>query len=90
MTSPSHTELRGGVDDSDSHRQKVRRRGIEPKFGRRERVPGSGLGNVRWVVERSFSWRHRFGRPRIRTDRSSPRQDAFLKLATVLICLSFW
>jgi transposase len=75
--------------DSDPHRKKMRQRGIRPKFGRRKRKHGSRLGKVRWVVERFFSWLHRFGRLRIRTDQSAPMQDAFLKLATVLICLSF-
>ena len=83
-------ELLGdGAYDSDPHRKKMRPRGIKPKFGRRQRAHGSGLGKVRWVVERFFSWVHRYGRLRIRTDKSAQMQDAFLKLATVLICLSF-
>ena len=49
----------------------------------------SGLGRVRWVVKRFFSWLHRLGRLRIRTDHSAQMQDAFLKLASVLIGLSF-
>jgi transposase len=40
-------------------------------------------------VERFFSWLHRFGRLRIRTDQSVHMQDAFLKLACAVICLSF-
>ncbi len=81
--------LGDGAYDSDPHRQKMRRRGIQPMFGRRKRKHGSGLGKVRWVAERFFSWLHRFGRLRIRTDQSAEMQDAFLQLATVLICLSF-
>jgi transposase len=73
----------------DSGSRCRRSRGIKPKFGRRKRAHGSGLGKVRWVVERFISWLHRFGRLRIRTDRSSQMQDAFLQLAGVLICLSF-
>ncbi len=81
--------LGDGASDSDPHRAKMRQRGIKPKFGRRQREQGSGLGKVRWVVERFFSWLHRYGRLRLRTDQSAPMQDAFLKLATVLICLNF-
>jgi transposase len=75
--------------DSDPHRQKMRRRGIQPKFARRRTAHGSGLGKVRWVVERFFSWLHRYGRLRIRTDQAVEMQDAFLKVACVLICLGF-
>jgi transposase len=73
--------------DSDPHRRRMRRRHIRPRFGRRGTAHGSGLGKVRWVVERLISWLHRFGRLRVRTDRSAQMQDAFLKLACILICL---
>jgi len=75
--------------DSDPHRREMRRRGIDPRFARRKAAHGSGLGKVRWVVERFFSWLHRFGRLRVRTDQSAPMQEAFLQLACVLICLGF-
>src|SRR5262249_33916550 len=83
-------ELLGdGAYDRDPHRDQMQQRGMKPKFGRRKRKPGRGLGKVRWVVERFFSWLHRYGRLRLRTDQSAQMQDAFLKLASVLICLSF-
>jgi transposase len=75
--------------DSDPHRQKMRRRGIKPLFGRRKRAHGSGLGKVRWVVERFFSWLHRFRKLRIRTDYYSANHHGLLKLACSLICLNF-
>jgi transposase len=75
--------------DSDPHRRRMRRRGIRPRFARRKTAHGSGLGKVRWVAERFFSWLHRFGRLRVRTDQSALMQDAFLKLACVLTCLRF-
>src|SRR5438270_3915885 len=65
--------------DSDPHRGRMRRRRIRPEFARRRAARGSGLGKVRWVVERFFSWLHRFGRLRVRTDQASEMQDAFLK-----------
>jgi hypothetical protein len=37
----------------------------------------------------SSVWLHRFGRLRTRTDHSAQMQDAFLKLASALIGLSF-
>lgn len=75
--------------DSGPHRGRMRRRGIRPRFRRRKGAHGSGLGKARWVVERFFSWLHRYGRLRIRTDRYSLMQDAFLQLACGLICLNF-
>jgi transposase len=75
--------------DSAPHREELRRRGIKPKLARRKTEHGSGLGKVRWVVERFFSWLHRFGRLRVRTDKSEGMHDAFLKLACAEICLSF-
>jgi transposase len=73
----------------DSDRRRMRRRGIDPHFVRRRTPHGSGLGKHRWPVERLFAWLHRFRRLRLRTDRSDGMHDAFLKLATCLICFSF-
>jgi transposase len=39
--------------DHDSHRRLVRERGITPVIARRGTEHGSGLGNLRWVVERA-------------------------------------
>jgi transposase len=75
--------------DSDRHRAARRRRGIRPRLARRYRSHGSGLGRYRWPVERFFSWLHRFGRLRVRTDRLAETHEAFLTLACSLICLNF-
>lgn len=75
--------------DSQAHREELRRRGIKPRLARRRTAHGSGLGKVRWVVERFFSWLHRFRRLRLRTDWYVDMHDAFLKLACALICLNF-
>jgi transposase len=75
--------------DSDPHRRRMRRRGIDPHFARRRTPHGSGLGKHRWPVERLFAWLRRYRRLRLRTDRSDGMHDAFLKLATCLICFSF-
>ena len=42
--------------DYDIYRRALRERGIVPPIARRGVVYGSGLGRIRWVVERSFSW----------------------------------
>src|SRR5439155_15906608 len=46
--------------DSQPHREALRERGIKPKLARRRTEHGSGLGTVRWVVERFNSWLHGF------------------------------
>lgn len=75
--------------DSDPHRRRMRRRGIDPVFARRRTEHGSGLGQCRWPVEQFFAWLHRYRRLRLRTERDGRMHDAFLKLATCLICFSF-
>ncbi|WP_415867806.1 IS5 family transposase [Burkholderia ubonensis] len=72
--------------DSDSHRRRLRERGIRPVIARRRTEHGSGLGKFRWVVERTHSWLHGFRRLRIRFERRSDIHEAFLKLACSLVC----
>jgi transposase len=75
--------------DSEPHREALRERGIEPKLARRRTAHGSGLGKVRWVVERFFSWAHGFRKLRFVTDKAQEMQFAFFNLALALICLRF-
>jgi transposase len=63
--------------------------GITPVLAERGREHGSGLGVLRWYVERTISWLHGFGRLRRRLDRLTELQEAFLRLACALICLRF-
>lgn len=72
--------------DSRANREAMRARGIGPRVAKRGEPHGSGLGRVRWVVERTIGWLHQFGRLRVRTDRDDGVHDAFLKLACALIC----
>jgi len=44
--------------DSDPHRELLRKMGINPVIARRYTEHGSGLGILRWVVERTISWLH--------------------------------
>jgi hypothetical protein len=61
--------------------------GITPVLAARYTEHGSGLGVLRWFVERTIAWLHAFGRLRRRLDRLTDLQDAFLKLGCSLICL---
>jgi transposase len=63
--------------------------GITPVLAERGREHGSGLGELRWYVERTISWLHAFGRLRRRLDRLTEIQEAFLRLACAVICLRF-
>jgi len=75
--------------DSDPHRRRMRRRGIEPVFARRRTAHGSGLGKYRWPVERFFAWLHAYRRLRLRTDWDTRTHNAFLTLALSCICFGF-
>ncbi len=55
-------------------------------IARRQTEHGSGLGSVRWVVERTFAWLHNFRRLRTRYERYGALHDAFLTLGAAIIC----
>jgi transposase len=75
--------------DSDPHRQALTRRGIATEIARRYTGHGSGLGQTRWVVERTIAWLHQFRRLRIRYERRAEIHEAFLMLGCALICWRF-
>lgn len=75
--------------DSEPHRQELRLRGIRPHIPHRLTEHGSGLGIYRWVVERTASWLHSFRKLRLRTDRDPEIHEAFVALASALICMWF-
>jgi transposase len=60
------------------------RRPIENPF--REIEHGSGLGHVRWVVERTLAWLHHFKRLLVRYDRRHEIHEAFLAIGCCLVC----
>jgi transposase len=72
--------------DHDKHRRLLRKRGVRPKIARRGQPHGSGLGRIRWVVERTFAWLHSLRRLRIRYERSGELHTALLKLGAAVIC----
>jgi transposase len=72
--------------DSEPHREALRQRGILPLLAKRRTPSGSGLGRERWVVERTFAWSDDFRRLRVRYERYPELYEAFLKIASTLIC----
>ncbi len=72
--------------DSDDTRWILRWLGIEPKIPKRGRTHGSGLGKVRWVVERTIGWLKGLRRMRVRYDRLGVIMDAWTSLAAGVIC----
>jgi len=72
--------------DSQPARDILRWLGIEPWLARRGTEHGSGLGKIRWVVERTISWLHRQRRLRVRYERRADIHSGLLTLAASLIC----
>ena len=72
--------------DSDAHRTELRRRGITPVIARRKSDHGSGIGRLRWQVERSLSWLHQFRKLLVRFERTAETHEALLILACSVIC----
>ena len=72
--------------DSEPARQILRWLGIQPFLAKRGTAHGSGLGKIRWVVERTISWLHQQRRLRVRYERREDIHSAFLTLAASLIC----
>lgn len=75
--------------DSEPHREELKKRGIDPVIAHRRTEHGSGCGVYRWVVERTNSWLHSFRKLRLRTDRTAYIHEAFVSLASALICSWF-
>ena len=73
--------------DYDTYRRHVAARGITPIIARRGATHGSGLGTIRWPVERTFAWLKDFRRLRIRTEQRADVHQAILSLACSIICL---
>jgi len=72
--------------DSEATRALLRWLGIEPHIAKRKTPHGSGLGKVRWVVERTISWLKGLRRLRVRYDRLGVIMDAWATLAASVVC----
>jgi transposase len=87
LTKPKEVIADRGYD-SDPLRMTLSGRGIRPTAARRNTGHGSGLGVLRWVVERTLSWLHQARRLRVRYDRTAAIHEAFVKLRCGVICFS--
>ncbi len=74
---------------SRAHRAWLRSRGIAARIARYGVESRERLGRWHWVVERTLFWLHRFRRLRIRHERRADMHQAFLSLASSLICWRF-
>jgi len=72
--------------DAASIRGGLRTRHILPLLAMRRTKNGSGLGQWRWVVERTFAWLNQFRRLRVRYDKRADIHEAFLSLGCAWIC----
>ena len=72
--------------DHDKYRRLLRELGITPVIARRKTEHGSGLGHVRWVVERTIAHLHNFKRLLVRYERRGDMHEALLALGCCLIC----
>jgi hypothetical protein len=71
---------------SAAHEAILRWMGIEPVLAHRNTEHGSGLGKVRYVVERTIANVHQNRRLKVRYERRSDIHLAFLTLACIKIC----
>jgi transposase len=72
--------------DHDKYRRELWRRGVKPVIARRGAEHGSGLGEERWVVERTFAWLHNLRRLRTRYERGAELHLAFMLLGCAVVC----
>jgi transposase len=70
---------------SQARHDRLRARGIVPVVAKPHSPHGSGLGPLRWVVERTLPWLHRFRRLNVRYERRDDVHKSFLTLACALI-----
>jgi transposase len=72
--------------DSQPHRDSLGALGVRSRFPRSGDAHGSGLGAVRWVVERTIARLHQYRRLRARCERRADIHNALLKIGCLLIC----
>lgn len=89
ITTPYEVYADAGYD-SETTREVLRCLGIESFIRKRREEHGSGLGRVRWVVERSLAWLKGLRRLRLRYDRSEAVIHAWATLAMSVINFRLW
>lgn len=88
-TKPDEVYADAGYD-SETTREVLRCLGIEPFIRKRGEPHGSGLGRVRWVVERSLAWLKGLRRLRLRYDRSETVIHGWATMAMSVINFRLW
>jgi len=88
-TKPDEVYADAGYD-SQTTREVLRCLGIKPFIRKRGEQHGSGLGKVRWVVERSLAWLKGLRRLRLRYDRSEAIIQGWATLAMSVINFRLW
>jgi transposase len=73
--------------DHDKYRRLLRHPPDHPNDRPARHRTRSGLGSVRWVVERAFAWLHAFRRLRARYERRVDIHQAMVSIACSIICL---
>jgi transposase len=76
--------------DSQSTRNALRCLGIEPIIRKSGSEHGSGLGKIRWVVERTIAWIKGLRRMRVSYDRQESTIDAWGQLAMTVVNFRIW
>lgn len=74
--------------DAGYIRDGLRARHILPMLAKRNTENGSGLGQYRWLVERTFAWLNQFRQLRVRHEKRADIHEAFLALACAHLCWS--
>lgn len=81
--------LGDGAYGTKKNIRQVLARGIKPLlslFGKAKKTNGSGLGKLRYVVERTLSWFGNYRRLKLCYERLGKYFQAFHELAACLIC----
>jgi transposase len=71
---------------SKKNRAGLKARGIKSRLARQGTPHGSGLGKVRWVVERGLAWVGQARRLKVRYDKLAATHRAFHLLQLACIC----
>lgn len=88
-TKPKEVYADAGYD-SEATRDVLRCLGMKPVIRKKGREHGSGLGRVRWVVERSLAWLKGLRRLRLRYDRTETIIHGWATLAMSVITFRLW
>lgn len=67
--------------DRDKYHGPLHVAGVPTSIARRGESHGSGLGTVRWIVERTNAWLHGLRHLRTRFERRADIHEGLLKLA---------